>query len=103
MPTKYMESVDNKIEVIPPKKYAVIIYDDDFTPIDFVERVLINIFNKQKDEAMNLIEYIQKSGKGQIGLYTYDIAMTKKIHADLLSKKNNHPLKITIEETKESV
>lgn len=95
-----MEQVllQNDIKLKKPKLYAVIIYNDEVTTMDFVVMILNKVFNKTLDEATYLMLEIHQSGKGVAGIYLLDIAVTKKNQADMLSLKNDYPLKITIEE-----
>jgi len=82
-----------------PKMYNVIMYNDDFTTMDFVVEILINIFHKSLIEANNLMMKIHNTGKAIVGTYTYDIAITKKMITESLADKNEFPLKVTIKET----
>lgn len=95
-----MEQVllQNDIKLKKPKLYAVIIYNDEVTTMDFVVMILNKVFNKTLDEATYLMLEIHQAGKGVAGIYLLDIAVTKKNQADMLSLKNDYPLKITIEE-----
>lgn len=95
-----MEQVllQNDIKLKKPKLYAVIIYNDEVTTMDFVVMILNKVFNKTLDEATYLMLEIHQAGKGVAGIYLLDIAVTKKNQADILSLKNDYPLKITIEE-----
>lgn len=81
-----------------PKMYNVIMHNDDFTTMQFVVEVLIEVFRKQSVEASELMMKIHKNGKCIVGTYTYDIAVTKKLIADQMAKQQNYPLMITINE-----
>lgn len=88
----------NKTKLQKPKFYAVIIFNDEITTMDFVVEVLNKIFDKPLDEATKLMLEIHQNGKAIVGVYTYDIAITKKHQVDTLSTENNYPLKIIVEE-----
>lgn len=90
--------IENKVKLQKPKLYAVIILNDEITTMDFVVKILNKVFNKSLDEATRLMLEIHESGKGIAGVYTYDIAVTKKGQVDTLSIENNFPLKIVVEE-----
>lgn len=81
-----------------PSRYNVIFHNDDYTPMDFVIQLLIEIFNKNIDHASNITEEIHTSGKGVAGTYGLEIAEQKTHEASLISRSNGHPLKITYEE-----
>lgn len=91
-------SYKDKIIAKKPKLYCVIMHNDDYTPMDFVVEILIKVFHKQIVEATNMMMKIHENGKLIVGIYTYDIAITKKTISDNMSKRRNYPLKITIDE-----
>lgn len=87
-----------KSELKEPKMYAVTMHNDDYTTMQFVVEILVNIFHKSSVEASSLMMKIHQSGCAIVGTYTYDIAVTKKIVADNMAEENEFPLKITIDE-----
>ena len=87
-----------KTELKKPTLYAVIMHNDDYTTMQFVVEVLIKIFNKSSVEASELMMKIHTAGNARIGIYPYDIAVTKKLLADKMAEKMEFPLKITIDE-----
>lgn len=80
-----------------PGKYNVIFHNDDFTPMEFVTYVLIQIFHKNPVEAEALMLKVHHSGKAIAGTYSYDIAMTKISMVTQLARNNNYPLRLTIQ------
>ena len=60
-----------------PPRCRVILLNDDFTTKDFVEQILIKIFHKTEDEAVKITENVHKQGKGIVGVYPFDIAVTR--------------------------
>lgn len=52
-------------------------YNDDFTPMDFVVNILIEVFRKTEQDALAIMLAIHKGTKEVVGEYTYDIAKTK--------------------------
>lgn len=95
---KQQTVLNDKTNLKEPKFYAVIIYNDEITTMDFVVYILNHIFNKTIEEATKLMLEIHESGKGIAGVYNYDIAVTKKNQADILAIENNYPLKIVVKE-----
>lgn len=95
---EYQTILKNKTELSKPKLYAVIIYNDDITSMEFVVQILNRVFNKSLDEATKLMLEIHEIGKGMAGMYIYDIAVTKKNQVNIMAIDNNFPLKIVIEE-----
>lgn len=81
---------------IPPE-CGVVFYNDDFTTKDFVVDVLMDVFQKSEAEATELMEKVHKLGKAVVGIYTYDIAVTRANIATVRARKNGFPLKIEVE------
>ncbi len=81
-----------------PKMFCVILHNDDYTTTDFVVDVLMKVFHKTAPEANMVMLEVHEGGVGIAGVYTYDVAMTKKIIADKMAKENEFPLKITLDE-----
>ena len=72
--SKVMEKASIKVK--EPRKYKVIMYNDDFTTMEFVVAILNIIFNKSFEEANKIMMEVHKTGKGTAGVYTYDIAVS---------------------------
>lgn len=86
------------IRVQEPKRYNVIMYNDDFTTMEFVVEVLVEIFHKSNDEAEKLMMTVHKGGKAIVGTYSFDIAVSKVNAARLRAHEAGFPFKITVEE-----
>lgn len=95
------QELKEKTKIKKPKKYKVIIFNDDFTPFLFVEKILMVIYNKTEVEAHNLAQEIHQKGKAQVGVYSLDIAQTKKEQTIANSINNGFPLLCEIEPTEE--
>ena len=80
-----------------PSMYLVVIYNDDYTPMDFVIEVIGKVFHKPYDVSEKIMSEVHNKGKGICGVYTYDIAKTKSLYVEDLAKKNNYPLKCSFE------
>jgi len=80
-----------------PRRYKVTIYNDDFTEMDFVVKVLVEVFFKPHDEAVTLMMDVHKSGKAVVGIYSYDIALSKVQKAVAMARNEGFPLRLTCE------
>ena len=98
MSTKGALKEKSEIKLKEPKKYNVIMHNDDFTTMDFVVEVLEDVFNKTPQEAENLMLTVHNCGKAVVGCYPYDIAKTKVAMAMTRAKTANFPFKVTMEE-----
>ena len=85
-------------ESLNPKKYRVILLNDDYTSMDFVIFILMNIFYKEYDIAYDIMMKIHEQGSGICGEYTLDVATTKVNEVKDLSKEHEYPLKAIYEE-----
>ena len=98
MEPSHVLSQKSKIKVKKPKQYKVIMFNDDYTTIEFVIEVLVKIFNKKPQEAQKIMMDVHKAGKGIAGIYSYDIAMTKASTAMSWAKEEGFPFKLGVEE-----
>jgi ATP-dependent Clp protease adaptor protein ClpS len=80
-----------------PRKYRVVIINDDFTPIDFVVQLVATVFRKTPDEAAQITLEVHNKGSAVAGVYTYEIAETKVVLSMAYAQKHEHPLQITME------
>ena len=80
-----------------PALYKVLLLNDDYTPMEFVVDVLQNIFQKNREEATQIMLHVHQKGVGVCGVYTYEIAETKVTQTVDYARKNQHPLQCTLE------
>lgn len=81
-----------------PRRYKVIIHNDDFTTMDFVVMVLKEVFFLSDENAQALMLQVHHSSKAVVGVYTYDIAMSKARKATTMAREQGFPLRLTVEE-----
>lgn len=85
-------------ELDEPKKYKVLLLNDDYSTMDFVVEVLMGIFHKPFDEALNIMLNIHRKGRGTCGIYVFDIAETKVYQVRQKAKQEGFPLRAVMEE-----
>jgi len=90
-----LDRTDDKTK--KPRKFKVLLLNDDFTPMDFVIDLLITVFHKSSAEATRLMLTVHQEGKGIAGVYTREIAETKAVQARQFAKSEGHPLLAQIE------
>ena len=88
----------SKQKLEKPPKYKVVLHNDDFTTMEFVQHVLESIFHKTAATARQIMMAVHQQGKGIAGVYTYEIAESKVTKVTNLAKANEFPLLCTIEE-----
>jgi len=96
--TKLHYEIDEEIELQVPKKYKVILLNDNYSTVEFVIQVLMQIFKKNLEEATAITMNIHENGKGICGIYTYEIAQTKVAQVKANARKAEFPLKAIVEE-----
>lgn len=84
-------------ELAKPPMYAVVMYNDDYTPMEFVVMVLQSQFRHSVDEAVQIMLSIHHFGKGIAGIFPKDIAETKAKTSNGLARKEGYPLLTQIE------
>ena len=87
----------DKPEVKKPNMYAVVLINDDYTPMEFVIYVLQTIFKKSYEEAKKIMLLVHNEGKGICGVYSLDIAETKANQVIEFSRVNQHPLECKVQ------
>ncbi len=78
-----------------PRRYKVIIHNDDFTTMDFVVMVLMTVFHKSQAEAEQLMLQVHHSDKAVVGIYSYDVAQSKIQRATMMAREEGFPLRLT--------
>ena len=80
-----------------PDMYAVVLINDDYTPMEFVIYVLQTIFKKNYEDAKRVMLLVHNDGKGICGIYPLDIAETKANQVVEFSRINQHPLECKVQ------
>lgn len=87
----------NKTRLQPPRKYKVLMHNDDYTTMEFVVLVLQKYFNKNFDEAQTIMLEVHQRGYGVCGIYTYEVAESKVAKVIKYARENGHPLRCSTE------
>ena len=84
-------------EVAKPPMYAVVMYNDNYTPMEFVVHMLQSEFHHSMDSAVEIMLNIHNTSKGIAGIYPKDIAETKAKKVNSLAHREGYPLLTQIE------
>ena len=87
----------SEAKVKPPPMYQVVMYNDDYTPMEFVVLVLQDVFNKTREDAMRIMLHVHNQGVGECGVYPFEVAETKVTRVMDTARKNQHPLQCVME------
>ena len=77
MPIEQVETRD-KVELVFPNRYNVLLLNDDYTPMDFVIQLLVEVFNRTLDEATAITMKVHEEGQGIAGTYSHEVAEQKQ-------------------------
>ncbi len=86
-----------KIKTRKPSMYKVLLLNDDYTPMEFVVHILEKFFNKNRQEATDIMLHVHRRGVGLCGIYTYELAETKVAQVMDFARSNEQPLQCTME------
>ena len=89
-----------KPSVVKPKlpaMYKVLLLNDDYTPMEFVVETIQRFFNKNREQATQIMLKVHTEGMGVCGVYPQDIAETKMKQVLTYAKESQHPLQCVTE------
>ena len=89
----------SRIRVSRPPRFRVVLYNDDYTPMEFVVHVLEIFFAMDREKATQIMLTVHTQGAAVVGIFPRDIAETKSEQVNQYAQENQHPLVSTIEIT----
>ena len=87
----------DEVKTKRPSMWNIVLYNDDYTPMDFVEFVLKTVFHISTLDALALTLAVHTKGKGIAGTYTFEVAEEKQSEVLLMAKVEEHPLRVEVE------
>ena len=81
-----------------PNLWRVIFHNDDKTTMEFVIFLLVKVFHKSDQEAVDIMMEVHTEGAAIVGVYTHEIAENKMEICINTADAHNFPLRVTIEE-----
>jgi ATP-dependent Clp protease adaptor protein ClpS len=87
--------IEPKVE--RPRLHKVILLNDDYTPREFVVKVLKAEFRMNEDQAFNVMITAHKKGACVVAVFTRDVAETKATRATEAGRAKGYPLMFTTE------
>ena len=80
-----------------PRKYKVLLYNDDYTTMEFVVYILTQVFKHGPAAATRIMLQTHRTGIGVAGVYTREVAETRVTQVTELAREHGHPLQCTME------
>ena len=99
-PTREREggvATQSRAKVSRPQRYKVLLYNDDYTPMEFVVQILEQIFGKSPAAATQIMLAIHRGGIGVAGVYVLEVAETKVAAVHRAAEERGYPLRAGIE------
>lgn len=95
--TRPQHALATSPETTEPPMYLVLLLNDDFTPMDFVVRILVELFYLSTEQAERVMLAVHHNGRGVCGIFTREIAETRVAQVNQLARQNEHPLLCVME------
>jgi ATP-dependent Clp protease adaptor protein ClpS len=95
--TSVMEQIKTDYITVDPELFRVILLNDDFTPMQFVTAVLIEIFDHTEETAEKIMLDVHEKGSGVAGTYVEDVAISKANITMNAAREHQFPLKLRVE------
>ena len=91
------EQVSEQVISDEPPMYRVLLLNDDFTPMDFVVHILMQLFGMTFARANAVMLEVHHQGRGVCGEFTRDIAETRVSQVNQLAREHEYPLMCVME------
>lgn len=75
-----------------PRRYQVVVLNDDYTPMEFVVDVLAQFFGLNLEQATRVMLQVHHEGRAGVGNFTRDVAETKATLVVDHARQHGHPL-----------
>ena len=79
-----------------PKRYEVLLHNDDYTTQEFVVYILMKFFHHDETAATQIMLNVHTKGLGVAGVYTYDVAETKANQVVRFARDHEMPLQCSV-------
>lgn len=81
-----------QIHYQPPRQFHVVLHNDDYTPMDFVVELLMQLFRLPSTQAIDTMLQIHHQGSAICGTYCKEIAETKVDQVKRRAHQQGYPL-----------
>ncbi len=88
---------EEETQVGHPPLFAVVFFNDDYTPMEFVVFVLQSVFGHTHQKSTEIMMTVHTKGKGVCGIFSKEIAEMMSYEVNTMAKDHGHPLLSEIE------
>lgn len=89
--------VETRERVQVPRRYKVLLHNDDYTTMEFVVLVLQQVFHLSPAASTRVMLLVHRKGVGVAGVFSKEVAETKVEEVHTLAKEQGYPLQCTME------
>lgn len=89
--------VKERTRTRPPRRYEVLLHNDDYTTMEFVVLVLVTVFRRDHTAAVRIMLSVHREGVGVAGVYTREVAEEKLQRAMTMARENGMPLQLSMQ------
>jgi ATP-dependent Clp protease adaptor protein ClpS len=93
-----IERTETEKKVERPRRYKVLLHNDDYTTMEFVVWVLQAVFRHDETTATEIMLHVHRTGIGVAGVYPRDVAETRVAQVETLAREHEFPLRCSTEE-----
>ena len=90
--------LEDDVKLKRPRRYKVVLLNDNYTTMEFVVEVLMDVFRKSPEDAERIMMSVHRQGMGIAGVYVKDIAESKMLAAHKRARDEGYPLRCDMEE-----
>jgi len=90
-------ATEDHVETKKPKFYKVLLHNDDYTTMEFVIMILMDVFHHDEAAATRIMLHVHQKGMGVAGVYSFEIAETKVRKVTDIAREYEYPLRCSLE------
>ena len=90
-------AVEDEQKLSRPRRYKVLLLNDDYTTMEFVVQILTGVFHHTEEQAIEIMLHVHHNGVGLAGVYSLEVAETKVNKVTQMARENEFPLHCDME------
>jgi len=90
-------ALKDRQKISRPRRFKVLLLNDNYTTMEFVVEVLVHVFRRSQEDAIQIMLSVHENGTGVAGVYIKSIAETKVKAVHDLAREMEYPLRCALE------